>query len=73
AIAPGMAGEDTLLYGIEGKYYSATPAMNDFAIEGCRDIFACGDGSGITRSLSQAAANGLYIADKLIRDGRLKK
>ncbi len=65
-IAPGTAGVDTLLYGIEGKYYSAVPAMKNFLIQGYSKIFACGDGSGITRSLAQAAANGLYVADQIL-------
>ena len=64
-IAPGTANYDTLLYGIECKYYSARPRTEDFEIEGCSDIFAIGDGAGFTRSLSQAAANGLYVADKI--------
>lgn len=64
-IAPGTANYDTLLYGIECKYYSARPECEDFAIKGCENIYAIGDGAGFTRSLSQAAANGLYVADKL--------
>lgn len=67
-IAPGTANDDTLLYGIEGKYYSSIPSMNNFKINGYSKIFAGGDGSGITRSLAQAAANGLYIADSIIDD-----
>ena len=64
-IAPGTANYDTLLYGIECKYYSARPETDDFEIKGCKDIYAIGDGAGFTRSLSQAAANGLYVADKI--------
>ena len=64
-IAPGTANYDTLLYGVECKYYSARPEMNNFVLQGCSQIYACGDGAGITRSLAQAAANGLYIADVL--------
>ncbi len=64
-IAPGTANYDTLLYGIECKYYSARPQTDDFEIKGCKDIYAIGDGAGFTRSLSQAAANGLYVADKI--------
>ncbi len=67
AIAPGTANFDTLLYGIECKYYSARPNANDFELEDCKDIYAVGDGAGFTRSLSQAAANGLYVADKLLK------
>lgn len=65
-IAPGTANYDTLLYGIECKYYSARPSCENFQITGCSGIFAIGDGAGFTRSLSQAAANGLYVADQLI-------
>ncbi|MEG0692317.1 MAG: FAD-dependent oxidoreductase [Oscillospiraceae bacterium] len=66
-IAPGTANYDTLLYGIECKYYSARPASTDFELDGCKGIYALGDGAGFTRSLSQAAANGLYIADNLLK------
>ncbi len=64
-VAPGTANFDTLLYGVECKYYSARPAANDFELEGCKNIYAIGDGAGFTRSLSHAAAHGLYIADKI--------
>ncbi len=67
-IAPGTANYDTLLYGIECKYYSARPCCNDFELEGTDGIYAVGDGAGFTRSLSQAAANGLYVADKIINE-----
>lgn len=65
SIAPGTANYDTLLYGVECKYYSARPECDDFKIKGCDNIYAIGDGAGFTRSLSQAAANGLYVADLL--------
>lgn len=66
-IAPGTANYDTLLYGIECKYYSARPESENFKIKGCKNIYAIGDGAGFTRSLSQAAANGLYVADLLTK------
>lgn len=69
-IAPGTANFDTLLYGIECKYYSARPQSEEFELAGCPDLYAIGDGAGFTRSLSQAAANGLYVADKLIREAK---
>ena len=62
-VAPGTANYDTLLYGIECKYYSARPKCTNFEIDGCPGIYAVGDGAGFTRSLSQACANGLYVAD----------
>ena len=66
-IAPGTANYNTLLYGIECKYYSARPAADDFEIEGCQKVYAVGDGAGFTRSLSHAAAHGLYVADKILK------
>ncbi len=67
-IAPGTANYDTLLYGIECKYYSARPIAKDFEIDGCKNVFAIGDGAGFTRSLAQAAANGLFVADKILSE-----
>jgi uncharacterized FAD-dependent dehydrogenase len=66
-VSPGTANRDTLLYGMECKYYSARPQTDDFELEGCKGIYAIGDGAGFTRSLSQASAHGLYMADKLTR------
>ena len=65
-VSPGTANYDTLLYGIECKYYSARPSSTDFELDGCTGIYAVGDGAGFTRSLSHAAAHGLYIADKIL-------
>ena len=65
AVAPGTANYDTLLYGVECKYYSARPKAKDFELEGTTGIYALGDGAGFTRSLAQAAANGLIVADKI--------
>lgn len=70
-VAPGTANYDTLLYGVECKYYSARPKCSNFEIEGLQGIYAIGDGAGFTRSLSQAAANGLMVAD-IITEGKLK-
>lgn len=63
-VAPGTANDDTLLYGCESKYYSLKPKHNE-NFEIYDGIYLIGDGSGITRGLSQAAAMGLYIADKM--------
>ena len=66
-VAPGTANYDTLLYGVECKYYSARPACHDFELDNAPGIYALGDGAGFTRSLSQAAANGLIVADILAK------
>ncbi|MCI5773023.1 MAG: FAD-dependent oxidoreductase [Erysipelotrichaceae bacterium] len=64
-IAPGTANYDTLLYGVECKFYSARPKCVDFELVNAPGFYALGDGAGFTRSLSQAAANGLIVADIL--------
>ena len=62
-VAPGTANYDTLLYGVEAKFYSIKPKFkdNDFRIRD--NVYTIGDGAGITRGLAQAGANGLYVAD----------
>lgn len=64
-VAPGTANDDTLLYGCESKYYSLKPKHNE-NFEILDGLYLIGDGSGITRGLSQAAAMGLYVAEKII-------
>lgn len=64
-IAPGTANRDTLLYGAECKYYSARPKFINDKFEIAPDVYCIGDGASVTRSLSQAGAQGLYIADKI--------
>ena len=66
-VAPGTANDDTLLYGCESKYYSLKPKHNE-NFEVCDGIYLIGDGSGITRGLSQAGAMGLYVADKIVKE-----
>lgn len=68
-IAPGTANYDTLLYGIECKYYGARPETDEkFRLIGKENYFAIGDGAGFTRSLAQAAAQGLMVADTILEE-----
>lgn len=61
-VAPGTANPDTLLYGVESKYYSLKPKHNK-NFELIPGLYLIGDGSGICRGLSQSGAMGLYVAD----------
>ena len=66
-ITPGIAAEETLLYGVEVKFYSNRVVVNrDFetSIKGLRAI---GDGAGVTRGLQQASANGIRVARRILR------
>lgn len=62
-VAPGTANYDTLLHGVECKFYSARPKCTNFELDDAPNIYALGDGAGFTRSLAQAAANGLIVGD----------
>ena len=66
-IAPGTANDDTLLYGVEVKFYNMEVAVDD-KLQSCYDgLYIIGDGSGITHSLSHASASGVHVA-RAIRD-----
>lgn len=66
-IAPGMANDDTLLYGVEVKFYNMEVKLdNTLQPENHRNLFIIGDGSGVTHSLSHASASGVYVADEIV-------
>lgn len=61
-IAPGTANEDTLLYGVEVKFYNSVVAVDENLETSVKGLYALGDGSGVTHSLSQASASGVHVA-----------
>lgn len=62
-IAPGTASRYTLLYGIEVKFYSARVKLTEeLETENVKNLFAIGDGAGVTRGLIQASASGVHVA-----------
>lgn len=64
-IAPGTANDDTLLYGVEVKFYNMEVELNENLETKHKGLYIIGDGSGITHSLSHASASGVYVARKL--------
>jgi len=61
-IAPGTANDDTLLYGVEVKFYNMQVEVDNNLQTKHKGLFIIGDGSGITHSLSHASASGVYVA-----------
>ncbi|MCI6012633.1 MAG: NAD(P)/FAD-dependent oxidoreductase [Firmicutes bacterium] len=61
-IAPGTANEDTLLYGVEVKFYNMKVEVDENMETAVKGLYAIGDGSGVTHSLSQASASGVLVA-----------
>lgn len=70
-IAPGMTNDDTLLYGVEVKFYSSRVELNHDLETTLKNVFAIGDGAGVTRGLSQAGASGIHVARTILK--RLQK
>ena len=69
-IAPGVANDDTLLYGVEVKFYNMEVAL-DSDLMTCHDgLYVIGDGSGVTHSLSHASASGVYVARRILEKER---
>jgi uncharacterized FAD-dependent dehydrogenase len=65
-VTPGLASEHTLFYGVEAKFYSARPKLNDRFETEISGLYVGGDGAGITRGLAQASACGVWIARDII-------
>ena len=66
-IAPGTANDDTLLYGVEVKFYNMEVDVNERLETRYPGLYVIGDGSGITHSLSHASASGVYVARDLLK------
>ena len=67
-IAPGTAGDDTLLYGVEVKFYNMEVELNEYLETSYNGLYMIGDGSGVTHSLSHASASGVFVADEIINE-----
>ena len=65
-VTPGIAAEETLLYGVEVKFYSNRVIVDKNFETSIRGLYAIGDGAGITRGLQQASANGLKVARSIL-------
>ncbi len=61
-VAPGTANDDTLLYGVEVKFYNMEVDVDEKLESRHKGLYIIGDGSGITHSLSHASASGVYVA-----------
>ena len=66
-VAPGTANEDTLLYGVEVKFYNMEVEVNERLESRYDGLYIIGDGSGITHSLSHASASGVHVARDIVK------
>ena len=65
-IAPGTANDDTLLYGVEVKFYNMEVELDNNLETQYPGLFVIGDGSGVTHSLSHASASGVHVARRIL-------
>ncbi|MBR2736991.1 MAG: FAD-dependent oxidoreductase [Firmicutes bacterium] len=65
-IAPGTANDDTLLYGVEVKFYNMEVQLDQDLQSIHKGLYMIGDGSGVTHSLSHASASGVYVARRIL-------
>jgi uncharacterized FAD-dependent dehydrogenase len=66
-VAPGTANDDTLLYGVEVKFYNMEVEVNERLESRYHGLYIIGDGSGITHSLSHASASGIHVARDIVK------
>ena len=66
-IAPGTANDDTLLYGVEVKFYNMEVSIDEHLETKYKGLYIIGDGSGVTHSLSHASASGVYVAREIAK------
>jgi len=71
-IVPGVHSRDTLLYGIEVKFYSSHLQLNNELETKVQNMFTIGDGAGVTRGLIQASASGVMVAREILKREQLK-
>lgn len=71
-IAPGISSRDTLLYGIEVKFYSSRLQLSDCLETKIHNLFTVGDGAGVTRGLIQASASGVIVAREIVKREKQK-
>ena len=69
-LAPGVASRHTLLYGVEVKFYSCRLQLSRSLETEVGNMFAAGDGAGVTRGLIQASASGVAVAREILRRSR---
>jgi len=68
-LTPGLYSKDTLLYGVEAKFYSVRIKLTDNFETKIRNLFAIGDGAGVSRGLIHASVSGVVAAREILRRG----
>jgi uncharacterized FAD-dependent dehydrogenase len=71
-LIPGIYSRDTLLYGVEVKFYSSKLQLSNCLETKINNLFTIGDGAGVTRGLVQASASGIIVAREITKREKQK-
>ena len=71
-VSPGVNSNDTLLYGVEVKFYSSRLELTDQLETRIENMFTIGDGAGVSRGLIQASASGVIVAKEIAERAKKK-
>jgi len=66
-VSPGICAKHTLLYGVEVKFYSSRLELTPTLETRIKNLFAIGDGAGVTRGLVQASVSGVIVAHEIMK------
>ena len=69
-VTPGIASDETLLYGVEVKFYNMEVQLDEHLETLHKGLYVIGDGSGVTHSLSHASASGVFVAREIAEESR---
>lgn len=69
-VTPGLSSDHTLFYGVEAKFYSERPNLNENLESEISGLYCGGDGAGVTRGLAQAGACGVLIARDIVNKSK---
>lgn len=66
-IIPGVAADSTLLYAPEIKFYSMQVIVDTNMESSVKNLFAAGDGAGLSRDIVNAAATGIIAGRGILK------
>jgi uncharacterized FAD-dependent dehydrogenase len=72
-LAPGIYSHHTLIYGVEVKFYSSSLDLSPGLETRIKNLFAAGDGAGVTRGLMQASVSGIVVARDILKKEHVER
>lgn len=67
AVIPGVATDSTLIYAPEIKFYAMRLEVDDVMQTSVKNLFAAGDGAGLSRDIINASATGVLVGQAVLK------